>query len=78
VKVEQTAQEPGHEQQVLAAVRQRLGAPLRLVEARLKVGDVVAQGRDALPGRRLAHQIADQQPQEKLALHRWKATGVRA
>jgi len=41
VKVEQVAQEPDREQQVLLPVRQVLGGALGVVEPAAEVGDVV-------------------------------------
>ena len=45
-------------------------ARLGLVEPRPQVGDVVAQRPDALARHLLAHEVGDQQPQQRLALDR--------
>jgi hypothetical protein len=57
VQLEQAAQEPDDEQQVLAAVRQRLRARLGLGHARGQIGDVLSQRREALAGDRLADEV---------------------
>ena len=75
VQVEQAAQEPGDEQQVLAPVGERLRARLELVDARRQVGDLVAQRDDARARRRLADEVGDQQAQQQLALDRREVDG---
>ena len=75
VQLEEAAQEAGHEQQVLLAVRERPLRGARLFEARVDVGDVVAQGGHALAGDLLADEVADQQPEQRVALQRREGDG---
>ena len=75
VEFEVPAHEPGGEQEVLLAVRKFVRGLLGLVQPRLEVGDVLAQGGDALAGDLLADEIADQQAQQRLALERCECDG---
>jgi hypothetical protein len=60
VEIEKAAQEPDHQQLVLAFVREEMGAALGLVEAGDEVGDVLADCPRALARRRFADEVADQ------------------
>ncbi len=76
MQLEEPAEEPDHEHQVLLPVRQIGGAPLALVELGGELGDVLAERGDALAGGRLADEVGDQQAEERLALERGETDGI--
>ena len=69
VQIEQPAQEARGQPQGLLAVRERPSARASISSSlALQVRDVGAQRADALARHRLAHEVGDQQPQQRLAL----------
>jgi SAM-dependent methyltransferase len=78
VQVEQTAEESGREQEVLAAVGELPRARLVLVEASEEVGDVLPERGDARARRRLADEIRDQHAGQHLYEEAIRRTGLGA
>jgi hypothetical protein len=70
VKVEVAAQEVGDEPQVPLTVGQAGRSGLCLLDAGGEIGDVLAQRAHAFAGRRVADEVGDQEPQQRLALER--------
>jgi hypothetical protein len=68
VQLEQSAQEAVREPQIFGAVGQPVRAAVGVVQKRLEVGDVVAEGGDALARDVFTDEVADQQAQQRLAL----------
>ena len=69
MQLEVPAQEADRESEVLL----RCGSPvpaLRVFESLREIGDIVAQGGHAIAGRLLADEVANEKPQERVALQR--------
>jgi hypothetical protein len=73
VQLEQASHEADRQQQVLLAVGEQACRALGVLQARLDVGDVVAQRADARARDLLADEVADQQPEQGVALERCEA-----
>jgi hypothetical protein len=77
VQVDEAAEEVNHELQVLLPVRQACRTLLGFIEALAEVVDVFAQRGEAVARDLFADEVADEQPQERLALE-WCDPGGRA
>src|SRR4029079_1356665 len=58
------------EPQILLAVRQGLRTPFGLHQALADIGNVLAEGEERIAGDRLADEVADQEPKQRVALDR--------
>ena len=70
VEVEVAPEEVDRHEQVLATVGQVLRRTLSVVESCLEVGDVLLEGAHALARDLFAHQVADEQAEQGVALER--------